>query len=422
MKKVALLFPGSGSQYVGMGKYLYDNYKSAKDIFEEADHLLDYKLSEIILKGNIIKLNKVQNLLPAIYVVNYAYYNVFVNETCFTPYSMAGHSLGEYSALTAAKSISFQHGLKIVLYRSLLAQEIVSEYGGTMTILKKVNPEVIDKICKQYSTSDKKVSIACFNTDSQVLISGDDDLVKQIECYALKLNDKTEIINLATSPPYHSTLMKIVANKFKDYLLSFQWNKPSVQVISNVTALPYCSTEEIINNLVKQLYSPVQWEKTMQYLYNSQVDSFIEIGPQNILKNFTIDLYPGANAFAFDEKMDRSEVIRKYNTESIIQRELEEIRQQRLKAISMCLTYSATTKNYTPEAIFPNNCLVLYNSIKERKKYLEKSGDNILDEDVRTAVDLMQQTFDYKNVPIEEQLQRKQQITERTGINIEFHK
>ncbi len=419
MKKIAVLFPGSGSQYVGMGKTLYEEYQIVKDTFTEADDILEMSISRIILEGSTLKLNKVKNMLAAVYIVNVAYFRVFSQETGVVPQFMAGHSLGEYAALACSGAISFAEGLKIVSHRSQIAEAVLNTNGGTMTILKKIDPVAVLNFCNTISTAESPVDIACYNSPNQVLISGCESAVKCVEKLIVESNNKAEVINLPASPPYHSVLMESKIEDLKRGLQQLNWNEMNASVISNFTALPYTSEKEIIDNLTLQICKPVQWQKTIEYIISEGVKLFIEVGPQNILKNLNFEIAPLMDTYSFDEKIERAKIIDITNIKTQEKELNNRTRSYRLKAISMCLTHAVSTKNYNESGEYNENIIRLYEEIKELKNKLSSNNDEITDHHLMQAFKMLKAFFNTKLIPVKEQEARINDITNRTEVNFE---
>ena len=278
-----LLFPGQGSQAVGMGVELFNNFEYVKEIFFSADEKLKYKISKIILEGPQSDLQLTQNTQPAILIVSYAIFTVLEKEFDFKKEEFkffAGHSLGEYSALVCSNSLKFSDALYLLHERGKAMQEAVPVgKGGMLAVLNLSIEEVQNFILK---IKNKKVcEIANDNANGQVIISGDIESIQVLQ-NILKENKK-KCLTLPVSAPFHCSLMKSAAEKMNEKISSINFKKPDIDIISNVTALPETSPEKIQKLLVEQIYSKVRWRESVLYMENNGVDEFVEIGPGKVL-------------------------------------------------------------------------------------------------------------------------------------------
>lgn len=280
MKKFAAVFPGQGSQSVGMFADFMDNEIVAKT-YEEANAALGYDLKDITLNGPEAELNKTEVTQPAILTASVAAYRV-LEAKGFKPEAVAGHSLGEYSALVAAGVISFADAVKLVRLRGKAMQEAVPAGVGAMAAVLGLEDQVIVDVCNEVSTEDDKVWAANFNTPGQVVISGNKVAVdRALEQFTAK--GAKRVVPLAVSAPSHCPLMQKAADVLKAELSKIQINDASIPVYVNVLAKPLTKKEEIIDALVKQLTMPVRWVETVNQLKADGVEALIEVGPNKVL-------------------------------------------------------------------------------------------------------------------------------------------
>ena len=279
----SVLFPGQGSQTVGMGKILYQKFDFVKSLFEEADDVLEKPISKIILEGPKELIDQTENTQPAIFLISYSICEVIKKETSFDLNNakfFAGHSLGEYSALACSGSINFKQTIKLLQSRGRFMQTAVPKgQGGMVAVLgseiEKVN-EVIDSNKKNF-----KCYVANDNSIGQVVVSGNiNDLSKFSE--ELKKN-KIKNIRLPVSAPFHCELMRSATEKMKDEILKVEFEKPEIKIMSNVTAQPTNDANEIKKLLIEQIEKPVRWREIVINMINSKVKKFIEIGPGKVL-------------------------------------------------------------------------------------------------------------------------------------------
>ncbi|BCG49558.1 ACP S-malonyltransferase, FabD homolog [Candidatus Profftella armatura (Diaphorina cf. continua)] len=271
------LFPGQGSQYVGMGQLLFDKFP---DIIERSNNILGYSIKELCLKNSQNQLNKTEYTQPALYIVNALSYRDHIKNTGEYSDFLVGHSLGEYNALESAGVFSFEDGLRLVQKRSELMSQ-VSE--GAMAAIIGINANEISNILKKNNLN--TIDIANYNTLNQTIISGPKNDINNAQIFFEKNN--AIYIPLNVSGPFHSRYMKPIYKKFNNFLLDFVFHSPNIPVISNFDALPY-STEKITQNLSNQLINPVKWFDSIYYLLNKNKNKmeFIEIGPGKVLTKF----------------------------------------------------------------------------------------------------------------------------------------
>ena len=279
----AILFPGQGSQIVGMGSEFYNNFDKVKDIFKEADEKLKFKISDLILKGPETSLRLTENTQPAILTVSYAIYQILIKEFNFDIKNIkyfAGHSLGEYSALLCAESLKFTDALFLLHERGKAMQKAVPVGQGLMLAILGLNMNEIKNYISKVKI-EKVCEVANDNADGQVIVSGDKISIESLQNTLKK--DKKKSIILPVSAPFHCSLMKNAAEQMKDKIFSIKFNQPKKEIISNVTALPETDQENIKKLLVEQIYSKVRWRETILYMENNGINEFIEIGPGKVL-------------------------------------------------------------------------------------------------------------------------------------------
>ena len=278
-----LMFPGQGSQSVGMGADLYKNFDLVKKIFKQADEKLNFHLSRIILDGPENELKLTKNTQPAIMTLSYSIYKLIVEEFGIDIKNIkyfCGHSLGEYSALVSIGSLTFEDALYLLHERGKSMQEAVPEGHGAMLAVLGIKLEDIEKLINEIKVKGI-CEIANDNSDSQVILSGEKKAIDEISDI-LKKNKKKSIF-LPVSAPFHCSLMKSAAEKMKDKILKTNFKKPNKEIISNVTARPVVDTEIIKKLLIDQISSKVRWRESLLYMVENGVDEFIEIGPGKVL-------------------------------------------------------------------------------------------------------------------------------------------
>lgn len=289
MKKIAFVFPGQGSQYLGMGKEVSENYSEAKKIFSEADQVLGRQISEICFNGPGEFLKDTRNAQPGILTVSIALLQVLKAEG-IKPDFTAGHSLGEYSALVASEALEFSDAVSLVQQRAELMAGADPDQKGTMAAVLGLDRETLST-CLVEANEVGLVEAANFNCPGQIVISGvKNGIAKVQELVAAKGG---RFIPLPVSGPFHSSFMKPAADAFKAQLETVAWKEPIFPVVANVTAQPYRS-DQVINNLYCQVYSSVLWEDTINYLHQNGVEIFVEIGPGKVLSGLIKKTIKGA--------------------------------------------------------------------------------------------------------------------------------
>ena len=279
----ALLFPGQGSQAVGMGQEIYKKFEIVKKLFLEADDKLDFKISKIILEGPDSDLRLTKNTQPAILIVSYSIFEVLKKEFNYKIDNIkyfAGHSLGEYSALVCAGALEFSDAVFLLHERGLAMQEAVPVGKGGMLAILGLDIAQINNYIKEIRTK-KICEIANDNADGQIIVSGNIESIDELQ-NILKKNKKKSI-KLPVSAPFHCSLMNEAAEKMEKKINLINFIKPKIEIISNVTAKPETNQEKIKKLLVEQIYSKVRWRESIQYMANNGVNEFIEIGPGKVL-------------------------------------------------------------------------------------------------------------------------------------------
>ena len=279
----SVIFPGQGSQAVGMAKNLYENFNYVKELFEKSDDILNQKLSKIILEGPKQELDLTENTQPSIFLVSYCIAEIIKKETKFDLNKaefFAGHSLGEYTALAVSGSLSFEKTIYLLKKRGKSMQSASPNRDGGMIAILGSDISVIEKILKD-NVNKYKCYIANDNSVGQVVISGKNS---DLENLILDLKEKTiKNIKLPVSAPFHCNLMRPATEIMKKEIENTHLIKPKNKLISNVTAYEALEVEDIKNLLIKQIESPVRWRESIIYMISKKVTNFIEIGPGKVL-------------------------------------------------------------------------------------------------------------------------------------------
>ena len=280
MQQTAHVFPGQGSQRVGMGIDLYSSFKQVKDIYDEADSVLGFPLSKICFEGPEDELRQTINAQPAILVTSIAYLvakGLWADYGSGSPVFVAGHSLGEYTALVAAKALAFADAVRLARERGRLMHEAGQRTPGGMVAIIALDESSVQEICKQSGAQ-----VANINSSEQIVISGTHDCLAQAMELA-KARQAHRVVPLQVSAAFHSHLIQPVVGEMGQVISNVKFNDPVVPVIANTTAQPINTADEIRTELLSQICSCVQWRRSVEYMINTGVSTFIEIGPGSVL-------------------------------------------------------------------------------------------------------------------------------------------
>lgn len=407
------MFPGQGSQYVGMGKRLSDTFKVASQTFQEANEILGYDLQAICFEGKGEQLTKTEFAQPAILTASVAAYRVYEQEIGVQPAFGAGHSLGEFSALTCAGAISFRDALQLVRLRGQYMTE-VSE--GTMSAIIGISAHEVQRVCNEVSTDSNIVIIANYNSRDQIVISGHHNAVEKAGGILKSIG--ATVIALNVSGAFHSPLMQDAAIRFQEKLEGIQYQELRWPVISNVTALPYPSPSHIRTLLIEQMVKPVLWEKTVSFLEENGVNVALEIGPKTVLKNLVHSNRSKISAFSYDKEEDVTPYLAHINEPPIVNKPKGD---PNSTVVIKCIAAAVCTKNrnhnleeYQAGVVQP------YRNIQRMQETIEREGRMPSVEEMRLALDMLLTVCRVKKVPLAEQLERFNEIMDDTDTRAIF--
>ncbi|PKM92669.1 MAG: [acyl-carrier-protein] S-malonyltransferase [Elusimicrobia bacterium HGW-Elusimicrobia-4] len=303
MNKLALVFPGQASQYVGMGKEFYEKYPVAKETFDKANEILGYDLKKIIFEGHLEQLTLTKYTQPAVFVTSIACFKVFTTAYSLlpTPCFSAGHSLGEYSALFASEVLSFEDTLKLVNSRANFLQSTCEKTKGTMLAILGAEKNVVSEICAEASNIGACQAVN-FNAPGQIVISGEIAAIEKAK--EIAKSKKIKAIPLAVSGAFHSSLMKEAAEKMKGELEKYvkSFKNPKFPVVSNCDAEITTDGSKIPEKLVKQIAAPVLWIDSINKIISNGCDTFVELGPKNIVSGMIKKISLTAKTFNIENE------------------------------------------------------------------------------------------------------------------------
>lgn len=297
MKKIAFIFPGQGSQSVGMGKDLYENYEEAKAVFNKADEVLGRNISKICFEGPEEDLKQTFNTQPAILTTSIAALEVLKSKLNLNPEFVAGHSLGEYGALYESGVLSLETVFKLIQKRADL---MATSKGGSMAAVLGLDDKTVEE-CLKEANEVGYVAVANYNCPGQVVITGEEEALRDAE-ELLMASGAKRVMRLAVSGAFHSEKMRGASEEFAKYLSEFELNDAKIPVITNVDAKITTSASDFKEKMPQQIYSSVYWTQTIQKMLEEGVDTFIEIGPGKVLAGLNKKIAPETKVYNVYDK------------------------------------------------------------------------------------------------------------------------
>lgn len=409
MGKLALLFSGQGSQYIGMGKAFYDQFAIARQTFEEANDVLGFDLKKICFEGNIGELNKLENTLLALLTYSVAAFRVYMLEIGIKPDFTTGHSLGEYSALTCCGAMEFKDSLNIVRFRGEIAKEVANSDIGGMTIVNNMEAGRVEEICRRASKDREFVTVSCYNAKDQTAISGHKSAVMDAE--SMLLDEGAHITPLIMSAPFHCAMLDKESEYLEKELSMYNFKSLEWPVISNVNALPYKDAGYIVENLKNQFKKPVRWWDTMNYLQDQGVTVYVEMGPLSVLKNLVKSQIKGIKAFSYGSERERQELMSIFQKQDKAEKSNKEYR----TVITKSLVMAVSTKNRnSSDEEYIKGVIEPYERLEKIQNYLDYRQQEPSIEEMKEALKILKIIFDTKRVFHKEQIKLFSRIVSET--------
>jgi [acyl-carrier-protein] S-malonyltransferase len=384
--KTALLFPGTGSQYAGMFKEFYERYPIVRTTWEEAGDVLKFNLANFILDEDLYGEMGIAATQASIFVCSIAAYRVLQQEVGIQPAYMAGHSMGEFSALTCAGALRYPDALQAVWRRALWMEEAVPEGGGLLGAVKHLPKEAVQEQCAAIAKKGQVLDIACYNAPDQVVIAGHRAAVQKA---VAELEAKGgQVILMSANIPFHTSLMLPAASKLQEELRRYELRAPDCPVISNVTALPHQPAQGpagLVEHLTMQLTHPVRWEETIRFLQEKGVSHVIELGPGTVLKRLNRKIARNIRAYAWDDRHDLESILAMHKLKPDF--------------LDSCLTIAVSTPNLNrDDSQYAEEVIAPYQRIWQLKEQFEHEDQEGQQECLREALECLQRILKYKRV------------------------
>lgn len=392
MSNIALLFPGQGSQIIGMGRDFWNHFGVARHLFEEASDAISFDLKKLCFEGNMNELTLTMNAQPALLTVSVIAFQIYMQEIGVKPAYMAGHSLGEYSALVCTGVLSFREAVQLVRRRGMIMHNADPDQQGTMAAISNISIGTLQKICEEVSVNERPVCVACINANQQFVISGHRQSVQEvIRRTAFK---GTKHSYLQVSGPYHSPMMKNAADQFKIELDQYHYGHAAYPIISNVTAKPYPSDQSVVDYLNRQMTWPVRWLESMQYLMEQGVTEVIELGPKGVLVSLMNKIAKNIVPYSLGQASDLTILANS-------QARQDKLLILRKHKLSELMSTALTSRNYSQDAeIYNKTVEPLFPELQRMKERLDNHSHELSETEIQDSIVLCEQIFAAKHSPM----------------------
>ncbi|WP_440068658.1 ACP S-malonyltransferase [Streptosporangium sp. OZ121] len=402
MNDLVIVFPGQGSQFPGMGKNWFDAHESVRNRFRQASGIVGYSLEDLCFTAPPGELTKTMHAQVALLVLSHSMYEVLTADRTPPVSAMAGHSLGEITALLAAGALTFDDAVRLVKVRGEAMQACATESGAGMIAALGMSAAEVEKCVEEFNTGGRTVQVSNYNAERQTVLSGALDDLKAMTAFLEERGCKIARLNVGGA--FHSTFMANAVPAYVRAIEEIEFREPAVPVYSTVTGRAYGSTQEIKDALAVQLTSPVRWSTVVSELAGRDIALWLEVGPKQVLKKLIQDAVDGGAVHSLDAELDQAH--------AAIDR-LVELKRREPGLVGLCLGAAAATRNRNfDEEQYTNGVVLPYRRLQELGQV---DKDELSDEQKATALELLHTIMTTKRVPEAERQERIASILERTG-------
>ncbi|WII34969.1 ACP S-malonyltransferase [Paenibacillus thiaminolyticus] len=413
MNKLTVLFPGQGSQYVGMGKYWFDRYPAVRQRFEEASEALNIDIARLCFEGPAGELKQTENTQVALVTVSVALFETAQKELGLRPSYLAGHSIGELAALSAAGVFSFADAVRLARVRGEAMASCDTESATGMMAITKLRNEEVEAALSELELNSLSIDIANYNSPTQTILAGSKEDMNQVGTLLKARGAK--VIPLNVSGAFHSRYMAGAIGRWREALHRIEPGKMQIPVVCGHEGRLYTSAEEIKESLVKQLTSPIRWTQALQELSRQGVNQWLDIGPKDVLGNLVHQTIPGANVLAYDDETQREEIRPRFMATEAERTGTEP------NLIGLCLGAAVCTKNTNwDESAYRQGVIEPYKEIQQIHERLDQEKRWPTEDEMERALSLLATIFKTKGTPAEQQSQRFRHILNATGTEALF--
>jgi len=390
MDKLAILFPGQGSQYVGMGESFYKNYDISRQTYEEASDCVGFDLAKLCFKGPVTKLYNIEMMQLAVVTTNLAIARAYQYDYGFPPQFCYGHSVGEYSALVFAGAVSFADAIKLLQKRGELVTRQTKEFGGQMMVVEGCTSQKLLEYCDQLEGFNR-IYISAYNTQDQLLVSGEDKGMELLQ--GRLLSENKQITPLQSSPPFHSKLLEPIAEEFCEFAKGIRYYPMRFPVILNTSATPSTDSSQLPEILSRQLYSAVLWKQSVECSVRYGTTLMIEMGPKILTGGLVQKIYPDSEVYCFGQKRDRETLATFFNSH-------KNLYLDKPSFIGRCLAIAVSSKNRGGSGEeYDKGVVAPYRELKELQVTLQEKGVNPGQEQMNFAFNCLMKILKTKCVP-----------------------
>jgi [acyl-carrier-protein] S-malonyltransferase len=391
MEKFSFIFSGQGTQFIQMGQSFYNNYLISRQTYDEANEVHNQDIAKLCFEGRLSALNEFTNMQIAIVTTEVAIYRAYVQEFGVIPQFAAGHSIGEYAAMICSGAIGFGDALRILKKRGELVQRIIDLDTGRMTIVEKVNSEMVSNLIKEMKL-EERVYLSCYNSNSQLAVSGFNEDLDRLEEKLVQIG--CTVSPLFGSPPMHSPLMSSIADEYKQFLEGFDYYSFRFPIVSNVTGAPFSDVKSIPQLLSSHLVSPVKWVDSVNIMHGYGITAAVEMGPKLLLSGFVTDIRPDIKTFCYGLKKDRLALSDIFKADASYTKDVP-------KLFGRCLGIIAATENKNDDSEEFEKVIKLYGEIQEMCINAEQKKQ-MDDEDEENAIQMLIEALRIKGLTARE--------------------